>query len=503
MQDLFSSYIISPIFYSIRKFGNRNAFYVNGIFYTYHDLGESISKIRNTLKRSNTCPKLYGLVINDDLETYASIIALWSEGKGFVPLHPFHPFDRCLNIIEQVSLTCILDSSETTRYSDQKVINTKKLRSTSFCFNVYNNFSDLDLAYVLFTSGSTGTPKGVMISRQNIGAFMDSFWKTGIVITEEDRCLQCFDLTFDVSIQSFLVALTKGACVYTIPHGEIKYIYVISLIQEHKLTLGAMPPSLLMFLKPYLGEIDVSSLKTCIITAEACPLSLMEEWFKCVPNSNIYDFYGPTETTIYCTYYKLEKTKENKILNGIISIGKPLSNVFTIIVDENNEQLPIGEKGELCVAGLQVTPGYWNNPQRNEEAFFEKEVQGELHRFYHTGDLCYQDVDGDIMYSGRMDNQVKIQGFRVEMSEIEHHAREFLKEMKVLSVAYETNEKHIEIALFIESDRFGTEELMKYLRSKMPSYMIPKKIFFETSFPLNANDKIDRNKLKLMIWKNN
>ena len=109
-----------------------------------------------------------------------------------------------------------------------------------------------------------------------VGSFMDSFWDTGIVITSEDRCLQCFDLSFDVSVQGFLVPLTKGACCYTVPHGQIKYVYASGLIEDHQLTFGAMAPSMLRYLKPYFEEIDAHSMKTCIVTAEACPLELME-----------------------------------------------------------------------------------------------------------------------------------------------------------------------------------------------------------------------------------
>ena len=493
--SLFEREVIQPVLDSIVRFADRNAFYIGDHYYSYKVLGEEISKIRKSIIGKGTSTNV-GLVLNDDIQTYASIFALWLEGRCYVPLHSEWPLDIC----EQVELDLVLDSSRESRYDRVDVVHTLDLEYQGDCLELQTGISDEELAYILFTSGSTGKPKGVMLTRKNVGAFMDSFWKTGIEINEEDRCLQAFDLTFDVSVQSYLVALTRGACCYTIPYGQIKYIYASYLIDEHKLTFGAMAPSMLRYLKPYFEEIDATSLKACILTAEACPLNLMEDWYNCATNTEIYDFYGPTECTIYCTYYKLTKGGENKSLNGIISIGKPLANCVGLILDEQGNELTTGEKGELCIAGDQVTKGYWKNTEKNESSFFFKEVNGEQLRFYHTGDLCYKDADGDIMYSGRMDHQAKIQGFRVEMGEIEYHAREFLSGTNVVCLAFDNKEGLTEIAMFMESNKFNPDEMIAYMRTKMPSYMIPTRLFYVPVFPLNANDKIDKVKLKSIIY---
>ncbi|WP_242357595.1 AMP-binding protein [Bacteroides acidifaciens] len=496
---MFKKFVIFPVLSSIATFADRNAFCIAEEFYTYKTLGQTISKVRDAIASTKIVNKNVGLVINDDIETYASIFALWLEGYSYVPLHPNWPLERCMNIVDQVGMDIILDSSSETRYADVKVLHTSILNYTSDNLDFKEGISDENIAYILFTSGSTGKPKGVQLTRTNIGTFMDSFWKTGIALNENDRCLQAFDLTFDVSVQSYLAPLTKGACCYTIPYGQIKYVYASGLIEEQQLTFGAMAPSMLRYLKPYFEEFDATSMKQCILTAEACPLKLMEEWYQYATNVELYDFYGPTEATIYCTYYKLTRGGENKTLNGIISIGKPMANVIGLILDEQGNEVPDGEKGELCIAGDQVTCGYFNNPEKNTEAFFMKEFNGEQTRFYHTGDLCYKDVEGDIMYSGRLDHQAKIQGFRVEMGEIEFHAREYLGGTNVVCIAFDNADSLTEIAMFIEREQFDTDALTQYMRTKMPSYMIPTRIIFIPTFPLNSNDKIDKVKLKALI----
>lgn len=491
----FRTTILAQIVLSLRSDVIRNAFFINGTFYDYAQFAQRISAIRNQIHDMQSDEQIFALAIHDDLDTYASIFALWMEGKAYVPLHPNQPLERNLTIIEQVGLSNVLDSADTSVFEGQllNVMHTSQYEYTTDYLDSWVETSDDALAYILFTSGSTGVPKGVQITRRNVAAFMDSFWKMGINITEEDRCLQVFDLTFDVSVQSYLVALTRGACVYTVPYGQVKYLYAASLIQEHKITFGAMAPSMLTYLRPYFDEFDATSMRTTILTAEACPVDLMEDWYKCAKNTEIYDFYGPTEATIYCTYYHLNRGGNNLSQNGIISIGQPMANVQAIIVREDGQLVVGQEKGELCVAGEQVTPGYWNNEEKNASSFFVRDGI----RYYHTGDLCYWDESGNILYCGRIDQQAKIQGFRVELGEIEYHAREFYnKEYRVVAIAFDNAQKLTEIALFVESTDQETQDLLAYLRTKMPHYMIPSKIVFEPTFPLNKSEKIDRNTLK-------
>lgn len=495
---MFEKQILSPLRSVMTRFADRRAFFIREQSYTYGDLAGTVSGIRTELRDTPHAGRCIGLVTNDDLETYASILALWLEGLAYVPLHPQHPVERGEEIIRQAGIDLILDSSPVAMFPNLKNLNSKGLAGDPANLEPAGA-GDSDLAYILFTSGSTGKPKGVPITRRNLGAFMQAFWKSGISLDENDRCLQAFDLTFDVSVQAFLVPLVRGASVYTIPHDQIKYSYASELLEDQRLTFCVMAPSMIRFFRPYFEEIDLPDLRYNILTAEASALELVREWSVCVSNAEIYDFYGPTEATIYCTYSRFHRDRPNKELNGMLSIGKPLDGITAIIIDEQGGILPPGQKGQLCISGDQVTSGYWQNPEKNRESFFETGVNGETLRFYKTGDLCYFDADGDIMYAGRMDFQVKIQGYRIELGEIEHHAREACQGRSVVALTYENQVGSHEIALFVEGAEQDFDALKQQLKLRLPSYMIPSKFMGVRQFPLNSSDKVDRKELKKLI----
>lgn len=491
--------ILTPVISSVHNFPDRNAFCIDEQFYTYEQFGQTISKIRTAIQSENFSNPNVGLVINDDLETYASIFALWLDGHSYVPLHPNWPIDRCCDIIEQVDIDLVLDSSEKSRYSNRggyKCLNTNALTFESMSLESKQGVSDDDLAYILFTSGSTGKPKGVPISRGNLSSFIKAFWNIGFKLTEEDKCLQCFDLSFDLSVISYLVPLTVGACVFTIPAGGVKYIAIPEILDEYSLTFALMAPSTINYLKPYFDEIELPELKYSLFCGEALREEITDSWSKCVPNADVYNVYGPTEDTIFCTYYKFNKGGKNKSHNGILSIGKTMISGDVKVLNEDGAEAGIGELGELSLFGGQLFKEYWKNEEKTQDAFI---VAKDGRKYYKSGDVCFRDEDGDIMYSGRMDHQAKIQGFRVELGEIEFHAREFMKGKNAVCIAFENKDNLTEIAIFVESEQFDNTDLVAYMRGKMPPYMIPTKWIYVPVFPLNGNDKIDKVKLKAMI----
>jgi len=492
---MFEKNILIPFLDSLRNYSGRNAFLIDEIEYSYEMLARSISKIRSQIQNIIFSGEHIGLMANDDLETYAAIFAIWLEGKAYVPLHPAFPLERRMQIIKDAEIDLIIDSSG---HLEETGVNL--IKSNGLTFTKYNLepkiVGDDQLAYILYTSGSTGKPKGVPISRTNLAAFIQSFNKIGIDINEEDRCLQYFDLTFDISIQSYLVPLLKGACIYTIPPDRIKPMYTYELMEEHMLTFAPTPPSMVRYLRPYFDEIHLPHLKTNILCAEASAVQLIEEWKECIPNAKILNLYGPTEATIYCTYSEFHRDSINKELNGMMTIGQPLSGVKVMVIDEDLKELPKNQNGELCVSGNLVTQGYWKNDERNKNSFFTRLIDDKVYRFYRTGDSCYIDDDDDIMLAGRLDHQVKVQGYRIELGEIESHARDFVEGANAVAIIFENKQGLTEIALVIEGVTYNQYDLEKFLRTKLPSYMIPTQYHMMDSFPINMNGKVDRISLK-------
>ncbi len=486
---------------SFVKHSSNNAFCVKGAYYTYAELLDVVNTIRESIREViPEADKNVALIANDDIQTYASILALWFEGKAYVPITTITPPDRCKSIIEQSGINFILDSSETNFLEGYKTISSKKIVSK----NTNNDIAattENDVAYILFTSGTSGVPKGVPITRGNIDAFVDSFHHMNIHLGETDRCLQMFELTFDVSVMSYLMPLLKGACIYTIPKDKIKYEYIFQLLDEKQLTCTLMVPSVIQYLRPYFDEINCPALRYSLFAGEALAEDVIREWSACVPNAVIMNNYGPTENTIICTQYDYVRNGDNKSSHGFLPIGKPMYGNDIVIINDKNEILPAGEKGEMCLAGLQLTQGYWRDAEKNKTAFVNLNHNGVLKRFYRTGDLCFFYDDGNIMYSGRIDFQAKIQGFRVELAEVEHHVKQFLDKMNVVAIAFKNTMDNTELGLVIESEEINKDPLIAYLKTKIPVYMIPTQYRFVKPFPLGSSGKTDRNTLAKLFVK--
>lgn len=483
--------LFGDIYNSILTNAGQNAFFINGVAYGFNQFGSRVESIRHLIR--NAVPaeeKNIGLVANDDIETYAAIVAIWFEGKAYVPLSPEMPRERNESVIQQAGIKTVIDSSIQPLFESCNVIASKGLdQRMGITAPVVTTGNEP--AYILFTSGTTGVPKGVPITRDNLSGFIDAFWAMGFEIDSSDRILQMFELTFDLSVMSYLVPLLKGACCYTIPKDKIKYLYINELMEEQKLTVALMVPSILQYLRPYFNEIALPDMRYSLFCGEALSMDIATEWSNCLPNATIYNVYGPTEDTIFCTYYLLRKDQVNKSHNGVLSIGKAMEGTRTIIVDEDNNPLKSGEAGQLCLGGIQLTPGYWKNEEKNKEAFFYLEKE----RFYKTGDLCVCDEEGDISYIGRIDFQTKIQGFRVELGEIEFHAKSLLNKINLVALAITDAIGNTEVGLAIESSPFDTNDLLDGLKSKLPAYMLPRQTRFVSEFPLNSNGKTDRKKL--------
>jgi amino acid adenylation domain-containing protein len=467
---------------SLRAFPDRNAIWVKNRYYTYYELGRKVSAIRALLK-SKEIPK--------------------NQNVGVVA----YPPDRFAYILDLADVNHILTSkpeklSNLIQESTFDVISLSDLGDLDINLKT-RQISSEDNVYIIFTSGSTGFPKGAPINTGNIDAYFDSIKALNWKIDENDSFLQMSSLSFDFSILSFLLPICIGACVYSVPEDEIKFLYAVDLLDTFKITVAAVVPSTLVHLQQYFDELHFEEMKYCLVAGEAFPAKIAKEWEKCIPNAEIINIYGPTEATVFVASYTWRRNGYhlNKMYHDIVSVGKILKNVEAVVVDEKLDLVAPGQEGELLISGPQVTIGYLKNEERNNNAFVNDLKNFPGKRFYRTGDLVIRDEDGYILYIGRIDFQVKIQGHRIELGEIESHAREYTKLMNIVATTLPDASGSQELILIIENYKGSDVELFKYLNSKMPIYMIPSMIHSIPHFPLNANGKTDRNKLFELIKK--
>ncbi|MBN2533325.1 MAG: AMP-binding protein [Spirochaetales bacterium] len=486
----------------------RNAFCIDQKYYTFGDLSKYITAVRAFIEKKASGERFVGIITYNDIETYASILATWFTGKAYVPINPRNPPSRNQNIIDQLGLQLVLSSQPDKTifpaHSSVHVLDTRGLALSEINLDLPELLPE-DVMFVLFTSGSTGIPKGVPINRRNLNAYVHGFYNIGYRIDETDRFLQMIDLSFDVSVQNYVLPLVKGACIYTIAPGPRSSLEAYKILDEHRITFAKMVPSTLNVLRPFFSSIKLEHLKYSLFSGEALKTELIEEWSLCVPNASIQNHYGPTEGTIDVLYHTwTRETSAKKSYNGVISIGKPFGDTIAIITGENGTEVPAGEKGELCIASSQLTTGYIKNPEKNQEAFFDYDIPGKgIMRFYKTGDIAFMDSDGDYFYAGRKDHQVKTPGgFRVELGEIEFHAQKGFPGNSFVAVSMEDKLGLSQIHLCVESHHTDTREIHRYLKHTLPDYMVPVRIHYFEKFPLNTSGKTDRIKLKDMITHN-
>lgn len=493
-----NSDLLADILATIRQVPQNNAFVIEDKAYTYKELGSYIAAVYQCISKLED--ETIGIVAGNNIETYASILAVLFSGKTYVILHPSYPESRNLKIAGLAGLHTVIcsdrDGYEYLSQHDIRLISPDRKTAHSIEAITYTASGDKN-AYIIFTSGSTGEPKGVPISRNNLNAFYKAYHNIGWKLDASDRMLQMFELTFDVSVVSTLYPLAIGACIYTVGYKDVKYLKVFELLEQYELTFAAVAPSVLQLISPYFDEIDLPSLKYLVVTAEASQTELLERFRKSIPNAEIYNLYGPTEATIYCTYYHVPRREACKQHNGMVAIGKPFEGIYVIITDEDGNKMPHGTLGEMWVSGPQVMNGYFNDPQKSAQALV-KTADGT--RYYKTGDLCIMDDDEDIIYCGRKDYQVKIQGFRIELSEIEYTAKQYFEQTpNVVVIPVLSAGICSELHMAVETPSCDKEALYNYLGQKLPHYMLPKHIHCIEQFPTTASNKIDRKQISQLI----
>jgi acyl-coenzyme A synthetase/AMP-(fatty) acid ligase len=236
-----------------------------------------------------------------------------------------------------------------------------------------------------------------------------------------------------------------------------------------------------------------------LFCGEALPVDVVCDWSAAAPNSRIENIYGPTELTIGCTAYRWDQRKSSdECEQGIVPIGEPFEDMEALIVDRDLDEVPVGCEGELLMAGPQLSQGYWCDEEKTRRAFVS--VAGRSGIYYRTGDRVRRSgPDKPLVYLGRLDNQVKVLGHRVELGEVEAVVRNLCGVAGVVAVAWPNGSNADGIELFLEADKFDAELLTKQLKTKLPYYMVPRRIRTLPRLPLNPNGKYDRKALQVMV----
>jgi amino acid adenylation domain-containing protein len=356
-------------------------------------------------------------------------------------------------------------------------------------------------AYLLFTSGTTGEPKGVAVSQRNVSSYVHHVGER-FDVSEHDRLSQHFDLTFDLSVHDLFVAWSRGACVCCVP--EASQMAPAKFIREQSLTLWFSVPSAIGFMRR-LGLLrpgSLPSLRGSLFCGEPLVGDAVVAWQQAAPHSFIENLYGPTEATIALTGYRWQgESSLEQCVNGIVPIGQPFEGQLADVVGEHGKRCAAGEPGELVLSGSQLTSGYWQDPVQTQERFVSLPDLG-AGTWYRTGDLARRDEHGCLYFLGRVDDQIKIRGYRVELLEVDHALRQAAEAPEAISVAWPIADGSADgtvAVLQANASDVPAQEILKRCAARLPDYMVPRKLCVVDSLPLNVNGKIDRKKLTNML----
>ncbi|MDQ3046115.1 MAG: amino acid adenylation domain-containing protein [Bacteroidota bacterium] len=466
---------------SAALFPEKNALWINERYYTYGQLLEELNSVYAKIPADGNFSHI-AIYCNDDVQTYASILAVSIYGAAWIPLNDKFPAARNRKILEQSKADLILSSA--THSIEEIAANIPVIATQQRTIETTELLQKTEqpFAYILFTSGSTGEPKGVPIKKENVNHFFDWYLEK-YDFSSEDRFLQVYELSFDVSVFSFFMPLMVGACAYIVPGSGIKFVQIMKMLKEHRITVLSMVPSVLHFAEKYLDELNFPELRYSFFSGDSLYQDLALKWKKTLPNGQIHNFYGPTETTIVCTRH-CWKDSDPAPANGIVPLGKAFDGLEILIV---NEDLHPAQKGELCFSGTQVFSGYL-------EPSYDCFLMYNDKKSYRTGDIVSINEAGDLLFYGRSDQQVKISGFRVELKEVEMALRSVCG-MNAIVLAVEGENGKKELNAFTETTSLNEKEINASLAEHLPFYMIPTRYVLNVEFPLNANGKVDRQKL--------
>jgi amino acid adenylation domain-containing protein len=514
--------MVSGFLQSAEDFSQRPALEVGGEAYDYAALRDRAASIAATLQLQSpgSDPPLTAVFAHRTATAFTGLLGTLMRGHGYVPLNRTLPVARTRTMLERAACQAIVCDRESSVQLPELLTtmapvcvllpdmeDVSELRAALPAHRllaagdlppasawVPEPVDPSTIAYLLFTSGSTGMPKGVMVSHSNVLHYVDAMVER-YAIDEHDRVSQTHDLTFDVSVFDLFVSWERGACV-CVP-GQRTMLNPGAYIRDARLTVWFSVPSVAMFMRR-LGGLKADafpSLRWSLFAGEPLPLEVVRAWEQAAPASTIENLYGPTEATVVCVLYKWDpQTSPAECERGLLPIGRPLSGLRVLIVDEQLLEVAPGQVGELLVSGPQVTLGYWRDPERTAEAFVVPPEQDAVVH-YRTGDLVRQprDAGGPIAFLGRRDSQIKVRGVRIELGEVESALREASGVDEVVALGWPTTLVGADaVEAFIGADDVDVAAVRAALAERLPVHMVPRRVRALAQMPLNPNGKIDR-----------
>ncbi|WP_051908337.1 non-ribosomal peptide synthetase [Candidatus Odyssella acanthamoebae] len=478
---------------------------------TYRKLNERANQVAHYLREKGVKPDtLVAIACERSLEMIIGILAILKAGGAYVPIDPNYPQERIQFMLEDTKVQLLLTQAHLINQlpkieTDVVLIDNPLFLKDYPVSNLEQASQAHHLAYVIYTSGSTGKPKGVMIEHQSICDRL-FWWQEYTPLTPQERYLHQFSFSFDGAVVSLWWPLLNGSTVI-IPtsQGLSDGEYLINLIEQHQITAFLSTPSMMNILLDQEKIQKAKYIRKIMLAGESFLTSVLIKAHK-IKGCQVYNFYGPTESTIIATSYDATR----KVIDTpSVPIGTPVANTSVYILDSSLQLVPIGVVGELYVGGVGLARGYLNRPELTAERFIPNPFQteeekrlGKNARLYKTGDLVRWLKDGNIEYIGRNDFQIKIRGYRIELGEIEKILSNF-KGIKQSAVIIKEQVGHAEnaannkylIGYYVADHKLDEREIKQFLREKLPDYMVPHVLVHLENLPLNVNGKLDRDSL--------
>ena len=495
----FANNIVEMIENTAKNTPNNIAIETADTAITYKELILRVNKLSNYLLRlnlsenSNIC-----IFTTRTIDTIVGILSILKINCTYVPIDPEYPIDRILYMIQTSQINyilsedmCLFDKISNINTLNKIAINFLNYKNEDVVFDKKYDYTNSSNLYVIFTSGSTGRPKGVTISHKNMmNLMLFEKNKTNLLENTNNKILQFATMSFDVSYQEIYSALLFGNTLVLIDEASRKDMNKLSkYIFDKGINTLFIPPAYLKLLveDKHIISLLISCVKNIITAGEALVIT---EGMKDLLNAGIqiHNHYGPAETHVATTFV----VNKNNITT-CPPIGKPISNANIHILDKALKLCPIGVIGQIAISGDCVGNGYLNNATLTNEKFIINTYNNK--KMYLTGDLGYFDNFGNVHYIGRSDFQVKINGFRVELEEINQVLLKHPDVKSSVTIIHNENDKKYIITYYVEKNATKEEDLIKYLKTALPFYMLPKKLIKVESLPINSNGKIDKTKL--------